>query len=788
MRLARPRLESLLAARSPKILAAIATAGYAKSSVVRAFGRTRGISAVCDCRETRDVVDFAQRAAAALVGGDVRAQAGLSEQRIAAVGDAASWAEFVTSLWDRQYEHATFVFENLEDVVEDAPIMDVLARLLARTPAHRSIAICSRRSPPIGLGRFAPPHELLTLREADLAFDTDEIREVFRDSSVAPGAIERVAEITRGWPVAVLLFERLARAKRLGVALEQAGSLDYADLYDYLAQEALSALQPEQLQRLLAIAAIPNVAGEEVALVLDDPEAPGALESAAAASAFIYRLAGGTYEAHPLVQAMLRERFAQRCRELLVRCAERLAAIDPLRSAQLFQIAGDNDRAADLLEGKRMLFADEASPRFAEIVSGFDVPVLLRHPSIWSNALMNRSISISQRQWLYEALAVRERLDEHTPLETRVNAFAGLANILTNLGRHDDALAELDKFTWGDEHLPERYRAIAVLLRAAVETRRGQFARGMELWNEAAPSFDKVLATRSIGLEEIVARAQHFAGERAEGRATLDRAIALANESGVAVVRALAMQEALFGAWFAGEDSLVAQYARELERAIAPNTAQGTEVLRNAVRGDISLALREETFERFRFRHYAALIAWGRAPRAERSRFADAALEAAKSADEPACCAIAAIALAESEPQIRSEMAALAEQWAGRTDSTALRSAVAAFRRGAGDLGLLEPFVQRLRDKPSPRRTRDREVPKVSSLTGTVTVGPTTIRLSGRERELLFYLALAQRPCSRAELLDAIWPHSAAAHAVGATCLSQPNPHAHERPCDHLAP
>ncbi len=104
-----------------------------------------------------------------------------------------------------------------------------------------------------------------------------------------------------------------------------------------------------------------------------------------------------------------------------------------------------------------MLFADEVPPRFAEIVSGFDVPVLLRHPSIWSNALIHRSIAISQRQWLYEALAVRERLDEATPLETRVNVLTGLANIMTNLGRHDDALAVLEKFTWADEPLPERY-------------------------------------------------------------------------------------------------------------------------------------------------------------------------------------------------------------------------------------------------------------------------------------------------------------------------------------------
>ncbi|MGD0968472.1 MAG: winged helix-turn-helix domain-containing protein [Candidatus Aquilonibacter sp.] len=749
-----------MAARAPKILAAVATAGYAKSSVIRTYARTLGASAVCDYRETRDVVDFAQRTAAALVAGDARAEARVAEQRIAAAVDSSAWIEFVTALWDHSYDHATYVFENLEDVVEDARIMDVLARLLARTPQHRMVAICTRRNPPLGLGRFAPPHEVLTLRENELAFDESEIRGVFRDSAVSARAIDRVAEITRGWPVAVLLFERLARAKRLAVALEQAGTLDFSDLYDYLAQEALAAIGPQQFQRLLAVAAIPGVTGAEIALVLDDPDAPEALRSAATGSAFVYRLAGGSYEAHPLVRTMLRERYAEQCRDLLSLAAQRLEASDALRSAQLYQLAGDNDKAAGLLEGKAVIFADELSPRFAEVVSGFDVAVLLRHPSIWSNALTNRSIAISQRQWLYEALAVRERLDECTPLETRVNVLTGLANILTNLGQHEDALAVLQKFSSSKEALPPRYRSVAQLIRAAIAVRRGQFTYASEIWHGAEPHFENAPTTRAIGLEEIVARVHHFNGERSEERATLDRSIALANETGVAVVRALALQEALFGAWFAGEDALVAQYARELERAIAPNTSVGTEVLRSAVHGDISLVLREETFERFRFRHYAALIACGRAPRSERLRFADAALEAAKSADEPACAAVSAIALAECEPKIRIEMIERAMQWAQRTDSLVLRESIEAYRAGSADLGLLGPMVQRLRDEPAARRMHDREAPQISVFTATVTIGAKTIRLAPRERELLFYLALAQRACSRAELLETIWPGS----------------------------
>ena len=163
-----------------------------------------------------------------------------------------------------------------------------------------------------------------------------------------------------------------------------------------------------------------------------------------------------------------------------------------------------------------------------------------------------------------------------------------------------------------------------------------------------------------------------------------------------------------------------------------------------------------------------------------------AALDAAKSSDEPACCAVAAIALAESEPQIRNEMAA--QHRRGRsgpilrrcaTPSThivVVRVTSGCWSRSCSAFGTSRRFAVRA----TVRR-------RIAILTGDVTVGLSAIRLSGRERELFFYLALAQRPCSRAELLDAIWPESARTHTVGAARLPESNPRAHERPGDHLA-
>lgn len=199
----RERLTGWLTLASPRIIAAIAPAGYAKSTVIRQYAKTVAPYALCDCANVRDGIDLAQRVAAALARDNAERMQALAEERIAAAADFSMLGDFVVDLWSRPSEHRLFIFENVEHLLGSVELVDFLTRLLARMPAGRQVAICSRQPLPLSLSRFAAPHELVILREDALEFNASDIRAAFAGLDVRPETLDAVARMTRGWPVAV---------------------------------------------------------------------------------------------------------------------------------------------------------------------------------------------------------------------------------------------------------------------------------------------------------------------------------------------------------------------------------------------------------------------------------------------------------------------------------------------------------------------------------------------------------------------------------------------------------
>lgn len=761
-----------MAAGSPRLILAIAPAGYGKSAVIRSYAETLPSYALCDCADITDCTDLAQRVVAALARGDSVRERALAEQRMAHGASPATWSAFALAAWSQTNSHALFIFENAETVADSVERVEFVRQLLARLPRKMHVAICARRPLPLSLTRYAAPHEIVTLREDALKFSNADIRAVFPDG-VTGATLATIAQLTRGWPIAVLLLARLAREGSLDGALERLTEVDFGDLYDYLSEQVLDTLRPEQFDRLLAVSSIPEATADEVTVALGDPFAPDALARAEKTSAFIYAVKPRVYEAHPLVRAMLLERHAARCRAIVLRAAEAVAGDRPLRAAALFLHAGDEERAAAILEREHELFITNLPALFGELVNRLSERTIIGHLSLWAASTIVRSGSISPQQWLREALAARDRLEPETPVATRIGVLTSLGNVLTNLGRHDEALAAFDAFAEAGVELPQQYRAVQSLFRAAVAARRGRFGAALEMWRSAEPAFSGVSLTRAIGLEEIVARASLFLDSRRAERMVLERSIAIANESGAATVRALALQEALFAAWFSGEDALAGRYARELEDAVAPNTERGTQVLRAAVRGDAEPLLRADAIERPRFRCYAALIAASKVPASERPSLLRIALDAAQTADDAACIVIANVAYAECFPKRRAQSVQRALAVCADIDAPRLCAAAEAHAAGARDLGMLDAFVKRYRSPSGSRTTAKHVSIAISMFNGTARVNERTVPLSGRERELLFYLALHRRACSHEELTEALWPDRVTAESALRVCAAR---------------
>ena len=147
-----------------------------------------------------------------------------------------------------------------------------------------------------------------------MAFGRDEIRALFAGSGASERRlVERVAELSGGWPIAVLLLARFAHEGRLETLLDKLDDVAYEDLHEYLADQVLAEAAPATLDGLLAAAAIPQALERDLRLALGDGAALDTFLRFAASSPFVAQR-DGVFAVHPLLAAALTERHPARRR------------------------------------------------------------------------------------------------------------------------------------------------------------------------------------------------------------------------------------------------------------------------------------------------------------------------------------------------------------------------------------------------------------------------------------------------------------------------------------------
>ncbi len=762
----RAELLQRLQAAMPRVLAAIAPAGYGKSTLVRQYAGQVGPAAVCDCMGVRTASDVAQRLAAALADGDAARTAALAHKRLLPSDGAADWIAFALDSWSASSANELCILENAEQLSDSLEIIESLSRLLARTPQLRRLALCSREPLQLALSRFFAPHEIVTLRSEDLRFSEGEIAQAFSGIELSRASIDTVAQITRGWPIAVFLMARLAREQALPLLFDQVGGVAFADLYDYLSEQVLEVMPRERFTALLAVAAIPNARADEIALALGAQWERDDVAAFARSSPFLYAVAPDTFEAHPLVKTMLVDRHAERARQIVLRVASALGPSQFLRAAQLYIEAGDQETAARVLEGGYEFLLFDVPPAFAEIVAQLDSAVLLRHPAVWHAATIVRVMAIPHDQWLREALIVKERLDGATPIVVKISVLSDLGNVLTNIGRHAEARAIFEQMERESPGVPQVGRVVSGFY-ALIDARLGKFSRALDAWHATVPSFSPSPITLALGIVQIEALVFRYRGERATERARLDAGVALAGESRASLAIALALEEAAFAAWFAGEDKLYGQYARRLEESVTPATSGGTEVFRAAAHGNFEPLRQSKGIEHPKIRFYTALIACSVSLAHERIEFARRALQAATEAGEPMSAAVACIACAQSDAAQRDDFIERARNYAAQVDSAQLHEAIEAYATSQEHYGILAPLLRRLEPHAGKPQTALEPRWHISLLRCAVQRNGVPVALSRRELELLAYLSVRKRACRRDEIAEALWPQgSRSGHAA----------------------
>jgi DNA-binding SARP family transcriptional activator len=755
---------------APRLLALIAPAGFGKSTLARQYVQSSERFAICDCAGVADELDLARRLVPALAEESPEREAMLTQREMllgAADSAASERIEVAVTAWREDVPAATFVFENAEHIANSAGARELFARLLATRPDERTIVVCSRENLRMHLSRFAAPHEIVTLHAEDLSFTPPELRSVFADLDVGAATVERIATISQGWPIAVLLLARFAAEGRLAPLLDDLADVAFEELHHYLADQVLASLSQEQRDALFACAAIPHATEIDIALALDAPLSSGLAAAALRSSAFVTRTRDGVFAVHPLLQSILLEGAAERRETLLAKVAsEREAHGDYLRAAELHLARRDRPAAANALG--RIEVIDQPSPPmgYAKVLAELDRSLVLQYPRLWGCTALFRLYTNDARILLEEADAVWNGLPPETSNLERFYCFFMRPLFMSYIGRLDDALALIDEFAAqaGVPSVPtQKFHAYVLYMRSLMTARLGRLGQAEREAQLALPfieTFEVMASGTYLTLGADIARVR---GERARERAFIERALEHVQRSGQRNFVAFDLSEATFGAWFAGEDDLAAAYAAELEAIVEAEGVLAYRFFAHCARGRFETKPAEA--DMLKWVACGNLIAAGEAAgAAEARRRAQAALDAARAFQTPFTLVLAYLAVAEFSPGERVLLHDAARELSAKIESPPLQDAVRAVAADEDDLGMLAPFIRRMRRL----RAADRPPIEVELIAGTVRAGGVERALPDRELALIFAIARRREHISREQLQELLWPELEAAAARNA--------------------
>jgi len=752
------RLERL----QPRIVALIAPAGFGKSTLARQLVESSAAFAVCECAHVEDDLDFARRIVPALADEDPSRGAELSQRELMLGDGAMSPHERVAlalKAWQAPAKPSTFVLEDAEHIAASPSAREFLTRLLAGCPDSRRIVICSRESLRVHLSRFAPPHRILTLRGDNLAFTREELERIFDPVVLDTATIDRIHEISQGWPVPVLFLARLAAEGRHEIVLDRLNDVAFEELYEYLADQVLDALPPFLTAALFAAAAIPNADANDLVLATRDDNAVDLLAEFERSSPFVRRTGEGTFVVHPLVRAMLLEGASARRDELLARVARAYGERgDHLRAAELQLVRSAPEDAAQALELVPVGEDRAPSMRYSRMVASLDRATVRRYPTLWSCSALLQTFSTDSAQLLEETGTLWASLPPETPLHKRYYVLATRVLQLTYLGMFDEALALLERVA-PRASIPDppatREHGYALYLRATVIARLGRIDEAERDLDVGWPLIEPMDVMASAALMIRGAEIARPRGHRAEERELLALSLEYARRSQLSNFVAFRLAEAAFGAWLAGEDDAFASFGAELEAIVEHHGIRGFQYFADCVRGRHASEPRDVDLVRWILCGHL-VSACGSQDDVSARAHANAARELTRRYPTPFLRTLAAVVCAELAATEDDRAAAHAEaRDASRASgSAALPEDVERFAAGAADAGMLAPLVARLRARRAGAKARL----QIAILEGTVRRSGREIKLPERELELLFALARRRQVVTREQLAEMLWP------------------------------
>jgi len=695
-----------------RVVRLVARPGWGKTTFARQIATAYGAFAVVECRDATSAAELDERIADALARG----------------GDCV-------------------VIDSVERLAGVPHAFERLRRLLDEHSANRRFVVASREEIPIGAGRAVSPHDVLTLRPGDLAFDAAEIREVFAGASVAEALLQRVVVLSLGWPIAIFLFARLAREGQLAAAVADLSHPALDDMFEYVQRETLVTWTPDERAGIAAAVAIPNA-------TLDDIEAAVGEAPARALDAFVSRTGvpvrvDGRFVAPELVAAAVRRFLGEdvdRARDAALRRA--VASGAHLRAAQIRFADGDFDGAVAEMEALGVPPADPApSPSYTALAKALPPAALLRSRNVLVSVLAERETQANP----YPLWQVVERFSPTLQRDSDPELVAGnraaYAVLLRMLERPREARVVLEKALALGDPSPERTALLTANL-AAVVAIAGDV--------DAA---DALLARAGVPLEgptlfpverfEVEIMRNRLRGDPVLRRAACERNVDEARFAGPAA-HGNALRFLAGSAWLDGDDAAATAALDARNRIVEAMPWERRRVGGAPPPLDPPI----QYYDRGLCLWYTSVALIEDDPDTAR-RFVQVALDGFAQIGVPFLDAIAALVAAALPRDDAPALIARARADAATIGEPAFAAAVEAIAdERFSDAGMLLPLARRIESNRATRTSSTR----VCVLEGRVLNGTEPLPLRERELELVIALALERRPLTREALVSRLWP------------------------------
>jgi LuxR family transcriptional regulator, maltose regulon positive regulatory protein len=259
--LTRPRIEQLIETSADAAVTLVtAPAGYGKTTAVRLWSASTEAAVAWVTFDAGDNDPARLWTYVATAVGRVRGDLGhRALKRISLPGSSIDAA--VDELMNAISGFGGQLAIVLDDVhtITDQECLESLAYAIEQLPRSARLIVMTRADPALPLARMRARGALVEIRAGDLALTTAEMRELLVDRgglALEQDDIEILRERTEGWPAAVYLaalWLRTVDDQRR--AVREFGG-DQRFVAQYLSQEVLSALDPDERDFLLRAAAL----------------------------------------------------------------------------------------------------------------------------------------------------------------------------------------------------------------------------------------------------------------------------------------------------------------------------------------------------------------------------------------------------------------------------------------------------------------------------------------------------------------------------------------------------